>query len=173
MYSLDLRSKAIKYYLTSKQSLRTVGKIFGVGKSSLCRWLNRIEIKKREKKKPNLEVIEFISKEISNGWFERIKDLQNKIKTELKMELSMSRIRRIIKGLNFSYKRMRRKVLMKRNSKEIKLEFKRKVREIGFENTLCFDEVGFQLEMNPRYGWSKKGKRCTMIKKKGGIQEVL
>ena len=67
MYSLDLRSKAIKYYLTSKQSLRTVGKMFGVGKSSLCRWLKRIEIKKREKKKPNRELIQFISKEISNG----------------------------------------------------------------------------------------------------------
>lgn len=47
MYSLDLRSKAIKYYLTNNQSLRTVGKIFGIGKSSLCRWLKRIEIKKR------------------------------------------------------------------------------------------------------------------------------
>ena len=64
-------------------------------------------------------------------------------------------------------------LLAKSFAESLKLEFKRKVREIGFENTLCFDEVGFQLEMNPRYGWSKKGKRCTMIKKKGGIQEVL
>lgn len=81
------------------------------------------------------------------------------------MKISVSGIRRIIKSLNFSYKRMRK---MKRNSKEIKLEFKRKMDEIGFEDILCFDEVGFQLEMNPMYGWSMKGERCTMIKNKGG-----
>ena len=31
---------------------------------------------------------------------------------------------------------------------------------------LCLDEVGFQLGMDPKKGWSKKGTRCIIKKQK-------
>jgi transposase len=73
-----------------------------------------------------------------------------------------------MKHLELSHKQVRKKVETNKNTVEIKEEYKRDIKEIGYEKVICFDEVGFQLEMDPKKGWSRKGTRCLIKKSKGG-----
>jgi transposase len=141
--------------------MRVVGKIFNVGKSSISRWLldsKNYSIQSRIKNR----------KEHHKNWIGRAKDVQNILEKEHKIIKSISTIWRIIRNLGLSYKQVRKKVEMNKNTEEIKRNYKRDIRELGYNKVLCFDEVEFQLDMDPKKGWSRKGTRCVIIKSKGG-----
>lgn len=46
------------------------------------------------------------------------------------------------------------------------------MREIGYDNILSFDEVGFVIDMIPKKGWSKKGTRCVYSGKRRGHEHI-
>jgi transposase len=155
--------------------MRVVGKIFNVGKSSISRWLLdsknysiQSRIKNRKEHHKNRNIILIIKEILGDNWIGRAKDVQNILEKEHKIIKSISTIWRIIRNLGLSYKQVRKKVEMNKNTEEIKNNYKRDIRELGYNKVLCFDEVGFQLEMDPKKGWSRKGTRCVIKKSKGG-----
>lgn len=166
-YDYDLRVKVTAYYKRSQMSLRDVGEIFGVSKSSIWRWLRNLETKKRPMK-DHKEIEKFIMERLKGSWLGRLRDLIDEIKGNLGMDISISKCWRILRSLGYSYKKSRKKVDKNTNSKEVKDKFKKDIKSCGYEKILCFDEVGFQMGMNPRYGWSPKGKRCEYKVNKGG-----
>lgn len=167
------KCRIIKYYQDNKESMRRVGKLFTVGKSSISRWLrDNKEEKERKLSRVNKEKREdlkrIIKDIIGNNWIGRAKDIQEILEKKHKIIKSISTIWRIMRDLEMSHKQVRKVVETKKNTEEIKEEYKRSIREIGYENVLCYDEVGFQLEMDPKKGWSMKGTRCEIKKSKGG-----
>ena len=168
-YSADLIIRVKRYYRTNLVSLRTVANIFNVSKSSVWRWVNQVE----QIPKPTIKSLDLIDKLIkqtlqSNGWKIRIKDLYHLIMKELNLKISFSTIWRRMKSLGYSHKRLRRKVIItNKNDAKIKSEFREEIKKIGYDKILCFDEVGFQISMVPKYGWSKRGSKCFYNCKKG------
>ena len=165
VYNTFWKERIVRYYKKSKKSLREVGKIFSVGKSSISRWLKSEKVVK-ETKKDNLE--EMIGKIIGENWVGRVKDIQEILERDYGLVKSISTIWRRVENKGYSYKQVRKKVEMDKNSIEKKEEYKSEINKIGYEKVLCFDEVGFQLGMDPKKGWSKKGTRCVIKNKKGG-----
>jgi transposase len=161
--------------------MRSVGRVFTVGKSSISRWIRNIQddedaknskqigIKKDKKVCKMREDLKNMIKEIiGDTWIGRAKDVQDILEKKYNVIKSISTIWRMMKHLDLSHKQVRKKVETKNNTKEIKDEYKKVIKEIGYEKVLCFDEVGFQLEMDPKKGWSRKGTRCLVKKSKGG-----
>tara|TARA_R100001163_G_scaffold65029_1_gene60827 strand:+ start:2226 stop:3128 length:903 start_codon:yes stop_codon:yes gene_type:complete len=168
-YSSDLKIRVVDWVLKFQRSVRAASMMFQIGKSTVWRWLNtnkRVEVEKKVNK--NNVVRSIIKDLIENGWHSRIRDLRDVVIQNINRDLSVSTVYRIVKGLGYSCKQLRHKVENIRNSKEVLEEYKRDIRNIGYENILAFDEVGFQLEMSPRRGWDKKGRRCIVKKSKGG-----
>ena len=165
VYNTFWKERIVRYYKKSKKSLREVGKIFSVGKSSISRWLKSEKVVK-ETKKDDLE--EMVGKIIGENWIGRVKDIQEILERDYGLVKSISTIWRRVENKGYSYKQVRKKVEMDKNSIEKKEEYKSEINKIGYEKVLCFDEVGFQLGMDPKKGWSKKGTRCVIKNKKGG-----
>ena len=151
-----------------------VGKIFSVGKSSISRWLVGVNketedkkcTKKLDKERKDLE--EKVGRIIGDNWVGRVRDVKDTLEKDHKVQKSISTIWRIMDKIGYSYKQVRKRVETDKNTLEIKERYKRDIREVGYEKVLCLDEVGFQLGMDPKKGWSKKGRRCIIKNKKGG-----
>jgi len=80
--------------------------------------------------------------------------------------ISQSTLSRIL-NKRLSYKSIR-KLVIKKDTVQLCRQFKTRVTAESFNNIVCLDEVGFQLNMIPLKGWSKKGTRCILNYKKGG-----
>jgi transposase len=159
--------------------MRSVGRLFTVGKSSISRWNIHVQDEEENNKQIRLQTdrkgskmredLKNMIKEImGDTWIGRAKDVQEVLEKKYNVIKSVSTIWRMMKHLELSHKQVRKKVETKNNTQEVKEEYKRVIKEIGYEKVLCFDEVGFQLEMDPKKGWSKKGTRCLIKKSKGG-----
>lgn len=168
-YSEDLRIRVINCY-QDINSCRRVGKLFNVGSCTVSRWLtngiSRVQRKSRDRK------IDLDSKWITivlnrEPWLS-LKEIALKIEEKFKIKLSRSTVSRYLKKLNITYKKIRKTTNTNANTKEIKDVFKKDVKQIGIDKILSFDEVGFQIEMFPRKGWSKKGDRCIYQNMKKG-----
>ena len=178
VYCQTWKTRIIKYYQDNYEGMRSVGKLFTVGKSSISRWIRSIKEKEENKSirvqkdkkgtKINEDLRRIIKEIIGDTWIGRAKDIQDILEKKYKIIKSVSTIWRIMKDLELSHKQVRKKVETPKNTVEIKEEYKQKIKEIGYQNVLCFDEVGFQLEMDPKKGWSRKGSRCLIKKSKGG-----
>lgn len=167
-YSFDLRIRVVDWVLRFKRSVRDASIMFQIGKSTVWRWLNHRDSVRKKHNKNNNDVKKVIKDLIENGWYKRIRDLRDIVNSKISRDISVSTVYRIVKKLGYSCKQLRHKVENTKNSKEVLEKYKRDIRNIGYENILAFDEVGFQLEMSPRRGWSKKGRRCIGKKSKGG-----
>ena len=121
VYDLVWRTRIVRYYKESKKSMRVVGKIFSVGKSSISRWLVGVNkemedkkcTKKLDKEKNNLE--ENVRRIIGDNWVGRVRDVKDILEKEYKIQKSQSTIWRIMDKLGYSYKQVRKRVEYPRN----------------------------------------------------------
>ena len=126
----NYKKSAIKYYKIIK-SFRKVCKIYGCSKSSLQRWIKRLNNKNLERKKRKNKYI------IS----EKEKDF--------------------IKELKISYKKLRLKYFPKKgNEKEELCIFYKYFINENINNIISLDETAIYVNMIKTYGYSKKGKRA-------------
>ena len=174
VYDLVWRTRIVRYYQESKKSMRVVGKIFSVGKSSISRWLSGIDHKTEDKRgtrkndKESKDLEEKVGRIIGDNWVGRVRDVKDILEKDHKVQKSTSTIWRVMDKIGYSYKQVRKRVETDKNTLEIKESYKKEIKEAGYEKVLCLDELGFQLGMDPKKGWSKKGTRCIIKNKKGG-----
>jgi transposase len=163
MYSIEIRVLVLNIYNKLK-NMRSVENITNISKSSICRWLKRIQPKSKQPKYiDNIPVIvDIITFYLKNKDYSTICDIQKIVKSKLKINCSYSLIRLImIKHMNLSFKKTKyafflNQELLKQKIKTFKSDFK------NIKNsplTVFVDEIGFSSNLNPIYSWSIKGKK--------------
>jgi transposase len=158
MHSVVTKNRAIVHYKYFVQSLRKVSKIYGIGKSTLSRWLAERGVKKRVKRvhKVDDRMTKLVERHLSLNPFLTSDELRHIVHSELSKSVSRSSCWRYIRKSGFSYKRARAKV-SKPTVQAQTIDFKEKMKDISLEKTVSLDETYFYISDKPRYGYSKRG----------------
>jgi transposase len=163
MIPLHTRYKAIVHYREFLQSIRKVAKIYNVSKSSVARWLKNENVHIRQQRKtkelmPSIQL--FIEKHILDNPFTTLENLKYSFQKEFKTKRSTSSLFRDLKKQNISRKASTKKGIVKdcvMNS----YDFENLHSTLSNIDCLSIDESSFNIYDNPRYGYSKKGKRIV------------
>lgn len=167
-YDLGIKKIVLEAHRLRQISVRTLEKIFRIGKSTIYRWLSG-QKKKGRKSKVSPEMVNSIVNKVKADQMISLKELKLWSQKKFDQTASVSTIYRIIKRAKITYKKVRWKT--KVPEKEIKIhDFKERMKETSFQKIVCLDEVGFQLEMSQQKGWSQRGSRCISYKRRKGRQ---
>jgi len=150
----------INHWKESNLSYRSLEKHWNLGKSTICRWINETDISHPSRKSKFNQISSFILEHMIEDSLITLNQLASKIFIEFKMTVSTSSLSRYLKKLRWSFKRVRKKTKTLKNTETVLNTFRDNIKAIGCGNILSLDEVGFQLDMIPHSGWSKKGERC-------------
>ena len=156
MHGSVTKYKAIVHYKYFLKSLRKVAKIHKIGKSTLCRWLQKegIHIRKRIKKTKIEEICQFVNGAISNNPFITSYDISLMVQRELNISVSPTTCWRTLQHCGFSRKRSRMQISKHDTNANIQI-FKDKY--LQSKNMISIDETFFYLHDKPKYGYTKRG----------------
>ena len=159
---IELKQIIIDCYNNQNKSLRELSKLYNVSKSAIGRWVNGVNIIPTKRNIP-LKITPIISTFIVSLLPTKciIKDMMYQIKQVHNVDVSICSIWRHLKSLKYTMKLNRKKTTCDKNSAEKKQIFKSDINSVPIEDIYSLDEVGFQVEMYPRKGWSQRGTRCT------------
>ena len=101
MYSDSIKHRAIIHYKYFLKNIRTVASIYNIGKSTLCRWLQKEGIKTNRKVRTT---------KLKSNPFLTTHELSKLIKYQLNTNASSTTCWRSIQKANFSRKRSRTQV---------------------------------------------------------------
>ncbi|NES86689.1 MAG: IS630 family transposase [Moorea sp. SIO2B7] len=170
-----------------KISLDELISIFSVKRKTIYNWLTRWEdqqIKglynqKGRGRKPKLNQSQ---KQQVKSWVKSepksLKKIKLKINKEWEIDVSKERIKRIIKKLNLTWKRMKRGVNKTPDEGELegkipRLEELKEQAKKGEIDLRYLDESGFSLKPSIPYRWQEKKERITLNSWEGKIINVL
>jgi transposase len=160
-----IKNRAIVHYKYFLRSLRKVSVHYGVGKSTLARWLHERGIKKPVKRRRRSKVTEemntFIESTLSSNPCHTAQDLSRLLQERFCMSVSLSTIARRLKSMKFSWKRLRRRVVNKASISKFDYDAF-KAGYIGAKRLISVDESSFYFNDTPRYGYSKRNLRCAV-----------
>lgn len=169
-YSLDLRKKVIEY-IEEGGRVTEAAKVFGIGRASIYRWLNREDLERTKVKYRRRKLdIEALLKDIQENPEARLKERAKK------MGVSTTAIYRAMKKRKITRKKKEQRY-RERNSSE-RIKYYRALRELikkyGSKSLVYIDESGFEEMKNCIYAWSKRGKKVYGEKQgKRGKRENL
>lgn len=156
MYSKDLKKRAIDMYNKFK-NYRLVEKLLNIGKSTIHRWVNNIYFKKPTKDITN--IIKYIKSLLHSNNYLTIKQVKDNVNEKFKCVYSKSFIYNIITNkLNYSYKKVSKKIYSKNINNLIKLQKKFKKSIKNYNNIIAIDETYMYSNNSPNYGWAIRGK---------------
>ena len=156
-YSQDLKIRIVNYYLSQTVTYREMEKLFSIGRSTICRWVNVKDMKTNEQKSPCLG--DRLSYQIKNLLLAEPYLYLREIRDKIGRKLSLVQISRIVRKMGFTIKKVVKRVVTSKNTQVIKDEFKDGMKKENWGSVYCLDETGFQLEMKSDYGRSLKGVR--------------
>ena len=158
-HSDNLRNRAIVHYRYFLQSVRKVANIYGIGKSTLCRWLRADGIAKQPRQRRSVlaRISSFVSSTVAKTPFVTTKQLSSLLLKELNITTSQSTIWRSIRRNDFTFKRTRYQVAKVVNNDTTTPRFKQQLREAN--NVVSIDETFFYWNERPKYGYSKRGQQ--------------
>ena len=112
MYSDSIKHRAIIHYKYFLKNIRTVASIYNVGKSTLCRWLQKEGLKVNRKARTTkiAKIQHFISTKLESNPFLTTYNLSKLVKRELNVSVSNTTCWRTLVKSNFSRKRTRAQV---------------------------------------------------------------
>lgn len=184
----NTRFRAHAIILSSKgYSINTLSDIFDVDRDTISIWMNSWEdgginalFDEHRSGRPKLindeqeNSIEAIIKENPRS----AKKILDNIKKKLNLTISLSTLKRIVKKIGFSWKRIRKSVRFKRDSKLFEKE-KKEIENLvikhnkGELDLYFFDQSGFSLESPVPYAYQKTGERIDIPCSKSGRLNVL
>ena len=168
MYSEDVRAMVIRIYRTTSQSITDIHKSTGIAKSTISSWLREtITIVKHSQigfyYKCDQAIKDFI--EAGSGDC-RARDIRLFIRKKFNKSISLTTIRRYIRKLRISYKKMHPEYCNDLEKKRIRVEqFKKLLKTIPIEDIICLDESGFHRRMYRGYGYAPIGKKCAPVRR--------
>ena len=169
-YPLIFRLTVISYYNLKKSPIKELLIIFNISKSSLYNWLKdyrlgKLSEKKRYKKRSKFtsEIKIYIKKYVLSRKIFNYKRLINLIKKKFNTNISKSSLYNVLKNLEITYKRVKRKMIYGAKNKlmERKKEFQKTIKKVNFSDIIYIDETSIDTRMMPIYGWSNKGNKLT------------
>ena len=176
-YSTDFRRLAFANLQHLKGRVRETARLMRVSPSTISRWARNSQWKKSLKRKQRATKYNEIANEVRTFFQNSVNQasslnvLQSHLNSKSNARYSYSCIRRCLKSINFSRKRLSNKVLGKSNAADVE-EYKRRldlVTQLHKQNTLfvSVDECHFSEKVVPLYGYSPLGQRCKLRNKKG------
>ena len=153
MYPLILKNRAIKHYITVK-SLRKASSTFGVGKSTLSRWLQPVHTARKERKSKREAATSSILDMISNNPFTTLSAIKATLATK-GIKLSCTSAWRSIKQSGFTRKRVRHRSSYKQATLDQSETFATMLQHQG--ERISIDETSVYLHESPRYGYAPRG----------------
>ena len=169
-YSLDLRQKVINY-IESGGKIAKAAKVFGIGRASIYRWLER---KNLEATKVKYRYRKLDSKELEK-YIKANPEVKLKLIAE-KFEVSTTAIWTALKKMKIT--RKKKELRNQERSRKERIKYYRAIRELikisGSNSLVYIDESGLIEVSTCIYAWSKRGKKIYGDQQgKGGKRENL
>lgn len=162
MHPLDVKYKAIVHYSHFCRSLRTVARLYGVGKSTLQRWVrgkcsSSSETKANRPKHTRQFLLNAVRNALEENPFCTISTIVKHLKTNCGVVLSPSTVSRSIKAVGFTKKKAFRTSAAPHDEQRV-LQFCRDYQN-NRDDVVCIDEAGFYVGDHPTRGYAPKGRR--------------
>jgi transposase len=165
MYAQEIRSMALVHYTRFERSLRRVAKKYGIGKSTLARWVAAMGACKPKKARSvgqkrleRLELVKAIESVVAMNPLATQASMLRELAKLNGMRLSQSSMSRMLRLSRFSRKRTRIFVTPATSQNPDTAALKRAFGN-GTGNIVSVDEACFYLTDIPRYGYAKSGVR--------------
>jgi transposase len=159
---------------------------FNFSISSFYKWfflynnLSKIDFKNhffnyKRKTKITKDIIDYILKIVAENTFIRTRGIKNKIKNDLKFNISQSSINIILHKNNISFKKVYKQInpFSDEELKEKKYKLKNKIKRHGLNNVVAVDEISLHLSEQPNKTWSKKGEKFILTTKNKSMTLAL
>ena len=145
------------------RSLRRVASRLNVSKSSLQRWIQNIDKrrKRRSCKQVQVDVKRCIDDTLKARPFTTMQTLCQDIVSQCGIRMSPSTAARVVKRVGWSHKKAFR-VIDKKHTRETLENFKHAYLESTDDSIVCIDEAGFYIGDIPRYGYAPRGRRLNV-----------
>lgn len=180
MYPKIMHEVVRRIYINCKFSIRKIANLFHVSKSSVHNWIRNKSFIKVDKNKSKSrikidKIKQYIEKLVTNNPFITIDTIKKQIKNDLNIDISNSSIYKYLKILNFSHKRVSKKLYGKSIDDLIKQQkkFMSQVNKIHISDIICYDESYFLSNQYFEHGWSKCGSRIHCYEKSNPIKYSL
>ena len=165
MHPKSVKDRAIVHYLHFLPSLRRVSRVYGIGKSTLGRWIktNSAKVDKPASRVPlHRKIAEMVGKITQNDPFCKGHQVVSQLRQQgiKASEATVSRARHVA---GYSRKRVRACYLPKPPTQEAATQYLATLK--GAPEALAIDETCIYVEDAPRYGFSRKGERCMFRRK--------
>ena len=160
MYDQGFRIAALKLY-EHFCNMKLTAKALNIGIGTIWRWKNK-GIANKERKKVSFPeaLLSFVKLKLLHQNHLTQNDLKQLIKDAFNKDLSRQCIATILKILNMTRKRLRKRGYRKNNYSDRMQSFKEKINTTSLENIISIDEIGFDQRMLPLYGYSLKGTKA-------------
>ncbi len=152
-----------------KYSVRTLGNLFGIGKSTIHRWIKYKDCISKKNRVRKYEVCSKIIKEIIiTNPDSRLKDIQICLVTNYNIRISLSCICRYLRELGISRKKITFQQFSNWDDLQCKREkFKKDIEGLDKNSIISIDESYFYKRLYRSYGYSLKGSKAIVPKRIG------
>ena len=132
-----------------------------IGIGTVWRWKTKGIVKKERTKVPFSEALLcFVKAKLLHQNYLTQKELIQHIKEAFNTDLSRQCIATILRILNMTRKRLRKRGYKNNNYSERLNSFKNEINKTSLGNIISIDEIGFDQRMLPLYGYSLKGTKA-------------
>jgi len=157
MYAKDLHVVVKRLRNLFGFTIRQISVLLNISKTTIHRWLVYPDDGKRKWKQPkkiNVDLAKIIATKPSLT----LKD----IKIDHDLDVSISTLSRRLSKLGITKKKVYQIGIPNMETTiELRKEFTKRIQDVSVDDVISLDETSFYTQMNPRYGWSLKGKRLT------------
>lgn len=160
MHSKEKRHRAVIHYRHFLPSLRKVAKEYGVGKSTLARWIKRSESpceRRRRKQTLAQAASASVSKLLTENPFLTLKEIVSELRRE-GLRISSTTAHRALRHASFSRKRVQARFQPREATQQEAKDFLQ-VFDTSAE-VISTDETCIYVHDSPRYGYTRRGTRC-------------
>ena len=161
MYEQGFRKAAVELYKYFGNMKKTAAAL-KIGLATVWRWVRiGIQPKTRIQRHFPTALLVFVENLIEQKNFMTQIDIKYEVKRAFQLDISRKCVSTILKLLNLSRKRLRKRGFCKKQILESRLfDFKNLVNTSNIENIVSIDEIGFDQRMTPLYGYSRKGSKA-------------
>lgn len=164
MYDIGFRKAALICY-EYIGSLKSTAKMLKIGIATIWRWVNNgIDRKTRIKRTYPEFLMSFVKCQVNKNNTLTQKELRHQIKESLNVQISKGCLATILKLLNLSRKRLRKRGYCEKQRYNERFEiFKTSINSVSLDTLISIDEVGFDQRMTPIYGYSEKNTKAITV----------
>lgn len=171
-YSTDLKTRLVDFYNKYNGSIynnirvtfRSIAAEWKISKSILQKWVTYISNpKKTSHIRQNIDILNFIKRSLDHNPFQCCNLLVDKIFKKFNITVSKKTVSNYIKIINYSKKKLIRRLYNTKNLKDHLDYRKQKLKEIQElnkeDNIICLDECSINRNTHCKYGYCKKDRR--------------